>query len=533
MRKIYLLFAAAAAMVVACKPSEPVKTLALTPENVVITNDLEEDAVIAVNNTAKTIDITLAYADKAELAALGVKFEKLNDDFAAPAFTFDFSKGAAKTVTFTSGSTVVDYAVKAAADKPEPHFVALTLNGVAVASGTAKLNSTSNLKEVKVEFTVAPAGTKVLVGGKEVATGEAIDFSDKVNGVEFSLVCEDVTEKSVVKVVTTGISKITRVWGSYGTGKEGDILTPNNERNIAMDNEYIYLPNAGAAKVRAIKIADRSVTEMNVTGIAVGTHVTSGARVMDNGSGTVLLVHNLAIGNADGSAKLKVYAYDAVDAAPRTVLEYSVPNGVRLGDKMSVEGNWAAGKLMFFDYTNSADRAVYMFDVANGVVNASPKKVTLGDFVSGNVMGGIFKYSDSEYAFGGTAQKPVVFSVNGGVFTKTYVGDGDKYSAPAHDLTFFSVNEENYMAALTLRNQFADGTLRITYLANDTLAASLDAADTTKDKVLGIGSETGEEVTANPKDGNGTGGVAYRVINGKIHIAALASSIGVALFTIE
>ena len=202
---------------VACKKETPVFTFVLTNQQVKVKN-LSNDYLVQVNNAEKTVYIEVAYADKAELNALNVEIAGLPADVTAnPAsFTFNFSSGAAQSVTFTQGELQEIYKITAAASKPDPHFVSVKLNGIDVAGGTAKLKGSADLTKVAVEFVVSPENTVVKIGDEVITSyteesPNAIDFSDKMNGVKFSLVCDDVTKEETIKVVTTGINRVNRV----------------------------------------------------------------------------------------------------------------------------------------------------------------------------------------------------------------------------------------------------------------------------------------------------------------------------------
>lgn len=214
---------AALVLFAACEPAPtPEVSFTLTNDNVEVAG-LTADALVVVDAAAKTAAIEVAYADKAQLQALQVNFVGIPSDVTVENFTFDFSTGATKEVAVSQNGATDTYVFSATCASPEPKFVTMSLvpskkttndageevyvaagAEAAVAGGTAKLKGSANLSVVAFNYTVSPANTKVLVDGQEIASGAILDFSDKVNGVTFTLKCEDVEETANVKVVTTG-----------------------------------------------------------------------------------------------------------------------------------------------------------------------------------------------------------------------------------------------------------------------------------------------------------------------------------------
>ena len=545
MRKFIVILAGLAVLFTGCKKDNPEVTGSISlSQDMVQVNGLSEDYFVFVDNAARTIEIEIAYADVNELAALEVEFVNLPQGVTAEGFTCDFTATPSRLVSFSDGSVEVQYTVTAEAADPDPHFTSLTVNGVAAANNEVKLSGGSDLANAVVEFTVSPEGTKVMVGDQEIESGATVDFSDKVNGVTFTLVCGEITNTDKYVAVTTGINNVVRVWGHYAApvtvtddwfGTEMPAASGDWMRNIAMDNQYVYMPHAsGAGGVYAVNVSDGKLAKaMSTTGIAGGVHLTSDAEVMDNGSSTILLVCNLA-NNAAGN--LTVYAYDNVDAAPRVVLNYSLANATptpRLGDKMTAEGTWEKGKLYFFDYNNATERRVFAFSIENGVIDPNPEIISLGAAVTGNSISGIYKYSDTEYIWMGTAGHAKVYSVSNGTFTEScFLDDGSKWSFPEHGARFFSFNDESYMAFVTLANAYQDGDLRIVPVAGQSLADALAATDQSAGRVLGLGDPVEHGITA-LKNANGAGDSAMRTINGEIYIAAAVPGTGISLFKIE
>lgn len=533
----------------------------LTNDNVEVAG-LSADYLVVVDAVAKTAAIEVAYADKAELAALQVNFVGIPSDVTVENFTFDFSTGATKDVTVSQNGATDIYVFSATCASPEPKFVTMSLvpsklttdaetgeevyvaagAEAAVAGGVAKLKGSANLQVVAFNYTVSPAGTKVIVDGQEIASGAILDFSDKVNGVTFTLKCEDVEETANVKVVTTGFTSIERVWARYikpettdanWFGEPVGAENGSTYRYAAMDGKYVYLPKAGGPEVNVIDaMTGEFVKQLDVTGIDGGVHKTSSVQVADNNGSSVVLVANLV--NAKDS-HLKVYAWSDLDAAPAVALDYVLPEAYRFGDKFQFEGTWAEGRFIFVSYAGSADRPVAIFDVKNGVVTAEPTIVTIGSVAkNGNSICGLYKYSDTEYMWAGTGDLFATYTVSGNTFTQNFqCTDGGSYSHPMHDVHFITYNEQKYAVYCRLLNGYQDAAVRFMELNGDTLQASMETADVTTDKQVALGDPEKDYVTA-IKNGNGCGACdVYEAADGTVYVLGYAPGAGMSMFKLK
>ena len=552
---------AALVLFAACEPAPtPEVSFALTTDNVEVAG-LSADYLVVVDAAAKTAAIEVAYADKDQLQALQVNFVGIPSDVTVENFTFDFSTGATKEVAVSQNGATDTYVFSATYASPEPKFVTMSLvpskkttndageevyvaagAEAAVAGGTAKLKGSANLSVVAFNYTVSPANTKVLVDGQEIASGAILDFSDKVNGVTFTLKCEDVEETANVKVVTTGFSSIERVWARYIKPETTDanwfgepVAAENGStyRYAAMDGKYVYLPKAGGPEVNVIDaMTGEFVKQLDVTGIDGGTHKTSSVQVADNNGSSVVLVANLAM---NANQHLKVYAWSDLDKAPAVALDYTITEAFRFGDKFQFEGTWADGRLIFVSYNGNADRTAAIFDVKNGVVNAEPTLVKIGTVAkSGNSICGLYKYSDTEYMWAGTGDLFAIYSVSGNTFTQNYqCTDGSRFSYPMHDVHFITYNEQKYAIYCRLLNSFNDAAIRFMELNGDTLKASFEDADVTTDKQLALGDPEKESVTA-LKNGNGCGTCdVYQAADGTTYVLGYAPGAGMSMFRLK
>lgn len=560
MKKILFALSAALVLFSACSKEEnktaPKVNFTLTNDNIEIA-DLTAAPLVVVDAASKTVAIEIAYADKDMLKALEVNFVGIPSDVTVENFSFDFSAGATKEVAVSQGKATDTYVFSASAAAPQPKFLTMSLapatvvdgeepvlgEAATVAGGVAKLKGSANLASVACNFTVSPEGTQVFIGEEAVESGAILDFSDKVNGVTFTLKCEDVTVTETVKVVTTGFSSIERVWGRYNKPvtvdanwyslDETGIGGAGNYRNVAMDANYVYLPKAGGPEVNVIDAkTGEFVKQLNCEGISGGVHQTSAVQVADNNGTSVVLVSNLV--NAKDS-HLKVYAWTDLNSAPSVALDYVLPEAYRFGDKFQLEGDWNNGRLLFVSYAGSADRAVAIFDINSGVIDAEPTIVHIGAVAkSGNSICGLYKYSDAEYMWAGTADLFATYNVSGNAFTQGYqCTDGTSFSYPMHDVHFITYNEQRYAVYARLLNNYCDGAVRFQELNGDTLQSSMENADVTTDKQFALGDPTEAFVSAE-KNGNGCGACdVYQAADGATYVVGFVTGAGLSVFQLK
>jgi len=512
--------------------------LTISAANIDVTG-IDKDYLVIVDQAAKTIKITLDYSDKENAKALTVNFLNLPEGVTAEyQKTFNYADGAEQTVAFKYGTeTLAEFKMSVALGDPDPKFVTLTVNEIDALGGEVHMASAASLSHLPVEFTVDPEETEVLVNGEAIETGAELDFTDKVNGVTFTLKLGDITKTHKVIVITSGLRKATRVWGHYVQPEtvEDDWYQTVIERGIegfwqrslGMDDKYIYLAQHGGAANGAfvIDIKDGSlVGNLLTTGIEGGTHTVSCIRTIPDGNGYRILQTNLAIGGV-----LKVYSWKDKDSAPENVLAYENVDGLRLGDKMGVFGTWQDGALVFVPHQGEP-RNVYIFPIKDGKVSATPTKSSLSGF--GGTYSEIYKYSDTEILAVAAGLRPTVYNVSGTTLTKTLDANSEIFSSTDEGFNFFTFNDQKYMAFTRLTGDLVDASLRIMALNGDTLKEAIEAIDGTSVFTYGLG-DPGKFPIAGYKSGNSLADCTVRVIDGETYIAALSEGAGISLFKLE
>ncbi|MBQ9701720.1 MAG: hypothetical protein IJV63_01870, partial [Bacteroidales bacterium] len=167
-----------------------------------------------------------------------------------------------------------------------------------------------------------------------------------------------------IKTVFAKNSTDSEAWNAYYGGTGG------TDRNIAMDDEYIYIAESSAtAKLWAISVADpNQVKAVNVEGVAGGTHVLTCPRVVKNtdanvnGGKDVLICSNLTRGEVDP----KLYMWvNGIDNAPKAITLTTYATARWYGDTFTVWGTLQDGVLLF-DKTDKDGNGVVTF-ILNGV----------------------------------------------------------------------------------------------------------------------------------------------------------------------
>lgn len=576
----FLAFALAAVITFSsCDPKEVENPNNILAENMITVADVA-DAVILLDNKGKTVDISIPYDAKDKINALIIQFNDLpTGAMVAPLNAEkDFSTNQRHnyTVTFADGEQKV-YSVGVTFGALQPRFTALSLNGVlaTLENGiyTAKLLASEDLKAVRIAYesneptvvvTIKNTDNDTYVALDTTAVNNRYNFEDKLNGRKIKLDFNGVSTIVTVKVSTSGYSKITKVWQTFANFGVADFYgvaplvglnpaanvpaapsTDAWDRGLAMDDNYIYIARSNkhiqaetgtpplypGYGIIAVKISDKTARLLDRTGMYTleetgrGAHGTSDVNVI----GGKIVACNLA--NAANNV-LKVFVWDNVTAAPVVKLQYNVgaaPNP-RLGDKFTFEGNWTNGVLRFVDYVKGANR-YYEFKITNNEINPVPTIVTIPDMnKDNNTIGGIYRYSNSEYLFSGTGNQAAVINpttkvithlASSSVFPTSQVGDA-----------FFTFNDKSYMAYIFAKNTFAGWAVRIRPLDYSTLAESIEKISV---KSLDINlSGPGADDISNVSNGNATGKVYVHTTTGGVtYIVALASNQGISLLRVE
>lgn len=549
MKKLFALMASALTVfaLASCGPENPdgpeIPALTLSAANVDVTG-IDGDYLAVVDNAAKTIKITLEYGDKENAKALTVSFVSLPEGFTTEyKKTFNYADGATQTVTFKYGEQkAAEYVVSVAIGAADPKFLTLTVGGIDAMSGEVRMASAASLSHLPVEFTVDPADAVVTVGGEAIESGAELDFSDKLNGVTFTITLGEASKTHKVIVITSGLRKANRIWAHYVqpmTVEDDWFQTVATDiqfsgkfwlRTCAMDDQYVYLAQHQGAAYPAYVLSlanGELVGRLNIEGVSVGTHQLSCIRTIPDGDGGYKILQcNLQA----GTGALKVYKWDNKDAKPSVALEYTNVDGNRIGDKMEVSGTWKQGQISFLSQ-NGSPRMVYLFTITNGVVNTTPMVIPVPDYSSGSY-GQIYKYSDAEFVISAAGARPKIYTVSGGNITPGLDFNSELFSATDEGFNFFTFNDQKYMAFARVTGDQCDCSLRIMALNGDTLTDAVAAIDGKNVFTYGL-SDPNEFPIVGYKSGNSLCDCAVREVGGETYVVAMSEGAGVSCFKLE
>lgn len=159
-------------------------------------------------------------------------------------------------------------------------------------------------------------------------------------------------------------------WNEYFGG------IPNSDRNIAMDDEYVYVaetpiePDIVAGKLWAISIKDHTnVKEVNLAGVGGGAKYLGCPRVIKNtdasinGGKDVLVCSNLTRG--DGDPVLYMWV-NGINKGPKVVTLKTYAESSWYGDVFTVYGTLQEG-ILFFDKTDTYGNGVVTFNLTGNM----------------------------------------------------------------------------------------------------------------------------------------------------------------------
>ena len=298
-------------------------------------------------------------------------------------------------------------------------------------------------------------------------------------------------------------------------------------RSIAMSSKYIFMPRqkGGDTNIYYFEIAKPwRVKELDMSAVVVGqsTHTLSGCQVVKDGDKEILLVCNLRVNETQ---TVRVYKYEDPEAPATVALEYvNDGGGLRIGDKMTFNGTWQDGEIVFVNYYNAA--AVYIFKVSNGEVNPVPvvtnrilDEAAAGSGVTytGTNMAYMVKYGQSEYLFADRQYQnvPTFFTLEGDTFTYEGRWEIGRNAAAAR---IFEVGGQEFLAMLS-KNSDA---------GYDIFILPLDSSKSLFANVAGKSLDAAVKIPLLPvpvnANGNATGDLAVQVIDGKAYIAAAVTN---------
>lgn len=345
-----------------------------------------------------------------------------------------------------------------------------------------------------------------------------------------------------------------RVWGIFATSSTNPwqaTFGVSDCRNITMDDEYIYIPQSagGDPVLKAVSIFDNTrVKNVNVEGIAGGTHTLSCVRMIPNSDPAVnngkdiLSACNLSVG--DGS-HLHFYVWlNGIDNAP--TLSMVEDSGRRLGDKYIVVGSWNNGEVYCKDFNTGNIVRYAMVDGrfgewpgAGGLAYARGRcdyNASVSD--AAGCIGSAYIYPDAAGAVAGTVPGFLVSSTA----SAHYVANtsGNIYASAAnlempmtHGYNFFGdeLTNSKYIAYVTVGANQNQGSVKVISDFNGTPDGFMGVLQNQKVVFEAPVQDAMDATVLSPCPAtHSTGDCAVREINGKTYMAVMIQNVGISLF---
>ena len=360
-------------------------------------------------------------------------------------------------------------------------------------------------------------------------------------------------------IVVKGLEPIppqlfTRQWGIFATSSTNPWQATfglSDARNITMDDEYVYVPQSagGDPVLKAISIADPAqVKNVNVAGIAGGTHMLSCVRMIPNtdpavnGGKDILSACNLSLG--DGS-HLHFYVWlDGIDNAP--TLSVVEDSGRRLGDKYIVLGSWNNGEVYLKDYNTGnivryamVDGRIGEWPGADGLAYARGRfDYNASVLDAAGCIGSAYVYpgtpkagSDIPAGFlvTSTASAHFLGNTSGNVFAST----ADLGMPLTHGYSFFTDAKTGlkYIAYVGVESSQAQGAVRVIADLAGTPDGFLGALQSHKVVLEAPVQDAMDATVVSPCPAtHSTGDCVVREINGETYMTVMIQNVGISVF---
>lgn len=360
-------------------------------------------------------------------------------------------------------------------------------------------------------------------------------------------------------IVVKGLEPIppqlfTRQWGIFATSSTNPWQATfglSDARNITMDDEYIYVPQSagGDPVLKAVSIADPAqVKDVNVSGIAGGTHTLSCVRMIPNtdpavnGGKDILSACCLSVG--EGS-HLNFYVWlNGIDNAPAiSIVEDS---GRRLGDKYIVLGSWNNGEVYLKDFNTGnivryamVDGRIGEWPGADGLAYARGRfdyNASVPD--AAGCIGSAYVYpgtpkagSDIPAGFlvTSTASAHFLGNTSGNVFAST----ADLGMPLTHGYSFFTDAKTGlkYIAYVGVEASQAQGSVRVIADLAGSPDGFLGALQSHKVVFEAPVQDAMDVTVVSPCPAtHSTGDCVVREINGETYMAVMIQNIGISVF---
>ena len=505
-----------------------------TKVNILRADTGEVVQTITIGQLAQVLDGRVVIDFNAQGYTTGKTVEKITVD----GVTVTFAKG--------SGTVLPEYSAS---------FESLTVKP----NNTMTISASKAIQ--KVAFTMAPYdGTDAITADSGTMTTAPVTWeaASETGRVTFTFA----GQRRLAKLtVTLGdpITQVQRVWGYYSSKDAAwsDFIsgfTANSDRNVAMDDDYIYIAESNATKnLWAISRKDGKTVKkvktdkVKAEGLAdialMCPRVIKNTDASINGGKDVLVVSNLAT-----DQKINMYMYvNGIDKDPNCVT-FNIWADRRLGDTWTYWGTFTKGMYFFKDYNDAS--AVMTFkqnaagNWADGASNALQARLVMAD---GTGAGAYWPYPDDKNSgvYGSRGDTRIAYLVTTAekdgkkIDVWTAEGGNDVVKTPLSGYytntayQFIEFNGKRYVA-YTRQVDGTDGRLMILEGAG---TDKWDDIITNKNRrviykaAIQEAAEMKDDYNPSPRSSGHSGmDLCARVIGNEVYIAVIKQNVGLSLF---
>ncbi|HOJ17870.1 MAG TPA: choice-of-anchor D domain-containing protein [Ignavibacteriaceae bacterium] len=166
----------------------------------------------------------------------------------------------------------------------------------------------------------------------------------------------------------------------FGTHLERGLTYGNTLPGIEGNDRIYVVSRTGGTFVKILDASNgNDLGNLSTTGIAGGTYLLNDVEATKDGK---ILAANLIL-NASTDT-FRVYMWDNESALPVPVIKFRGTDAVRLGDKITVTGDYSLGTAVLYAGSATAGQMkVYKFTMSGGVFNQVPEVIALSDNAAG------------------------------------------------------------------------------------------------------------------------------------------------------
>lgn len=391
----------------------------------------------------------------------------------------------------------------------------------------------ANVLSQRVELVLDPA----VLGGDESFEGFVVPVRLTGSDLRGLGIGQDVVYV-VITPKKAEAYKFERLWGRYsleGAWYDGFLtgMAAGNDRNIAVDDEYVYVVKAvaGGKGVWAIGLENPArVKEVSMDGVSGGYFETACVRTIPNPDTgkPVLLLSSMSM---DAGSPVMVYAYEnGIDAQPTAILsDYTIPGWAsrRFGDIFTVYGDWSAGEFWMRSMTSPTSAR---WSIRGGkVTNAGQAPDGWGNICPGSSeMGALYRYSMNA--------KTVLYVTPTQASFWDFDGNEIAWSVPT-DLSrsfgfqVITFGDKRFIAYVRIDADRAGGMLRVirdNYGTDEGFQKALEEDDLYFEAP--VQSPDDPEARSRVTTPNMMGGCAAQIVGDALYIAAHIQGVGLSVF---